>query len=124
MTIGGFREGRDADGWRLSAALWKLKREEVGDLNRGIVEEEEIPDDVVAAPRLQEDVVALQRLLSVKVPPLKRARAKKTAKAFYGFETLLGVVLVLPFRSKEKFTTNMGSGSPRSPRSARQIGGS
>jgi hypothetical protein len=86
MTINGFREGRDNDGWRLPASLWKLKREEVGDLKQGNVEEEEIPDDVVAVPRLQNDaVLTLQRLMSAEAPPLKRARGRKTAKAFYGF---------------------------------------
>jgi hypothetical protein len=31
------------------------------------------------------NVKALQRLMKAKLPPLKRARCKQTAKAFYGF---------------------------------------
>jgi hypothetical protein len=114
MTIDGFRENRDEEGWKLprkskpgrqcddnssctsATSLdedWDNWSEEgdgdvddpIGDFKAPKVEEVEVPKRVVPVPRLREDVKALLELCSADTPPWRRMRAKVTARVFYGF---------------------------------------
>jgi hypothetical protein len=51
MTIDGFRQGRDENGWRLAEALWKEERKDNEDWDRNKVDSEAIPELVSAVPR-------------------------------------------------------------------------
>jgi hypothetical protein len=86
MTIDSWREGRDSEGWRLPVPSWR----ELDKPDEDWAEDEEkpsseVPLTVEAVPRLKHDVDALLRLLKPEKPPLKRVRAKATAKVYYGF---------------------------------------
>jgi hypothetical protein len=87
MTIDSWRRGRDEEGWRLPLTAWRTVENSNNDW-MGVEEvapEEEAPVTVSAVPRLRHDVEALLKLLEPERPPLKRVRAKATAKVYYGF---------------------------------------
>jgi hypothetical protein len=87
MTIDSWRRGRDEEGWRLPLTAWQSV-DKSGDDWMGVEEvtpKEEAPVLVAAVPRLKHDVEALLKLLEPEKPPLKRVRAKATAKVYYGF---------------------------------------
>jgi hypothetical protein len=88
MTIDGFRQGRDENGWRMAEALWKEERKEDKDWDRSKVESEAILELVSALPRFQEDVRVLRGLMKADKPPLQGARG--TARAYYGFGNASG----------------------------------
>ena len=87
MTIDLWQKGRDEEGWRLPLSSWqtldKLEEDWMG--TKGVTAELDAPALVAAVPRLIHDVAALQKLLEPEKPPLKRVRAKATAKVYYGF---------------------------------------
>jgi hypothetical protein len=70
-TLDGWRRHRDKDGWKLSIKeiAWQRKR----------------PTEVKAAPRLKDDLEALQSVLSKEKPPKRRVRSSKCIEVFYGF---------------------------------------
>jgi hypothetical protein len=90
MTIDGFWRGRGDNGWRMAEALWKEENMDDKDWDRNEVESEAIPELVSAVPRFREDVRALRRLMKADKPPLKGARATKTARTYYGFGNVFG----------------------------------
>jgi hypothetical protein len=55
-------------------------------------ESDEAPLVVAAVPRFKNDVNALLDLMEAEKPPLKRVRAKATAKVHYGFGDASGCV--------------------------------
>jgi hypothetical protein len=94
LTIDGWREGRDADGWRTRGV-------EIGvhaNLGRGNGLDErglygrgaccyraDAPEYVQSMPRLKEDIEALERLTSDDLPPALAVRCRGVAAVFYGF---------------------------------------
>jgi hypothetical protein len=86
MTIDSWRKGRDAEGWRLPLPFWRSIDKPDEDWG-GVDDEEsdEAPLVVAAVPRFEHDVNALLELMEAAKPPLKRVRAKATAKVYYGF---------------------------------------
>lgn len=72
LTIDGWREGRDEEGWRLLG--WE---------NTG--ENEGAPEWVEAVPRLRGDIEALVELTCAPLPPMRQIRMGKQGRAIYGF---------------------------------------
>ena len=75
LTIDGWRPGRDSEGWRMRG----------NPIEAHGVELEAPPDEVQAAPRLERDLCALKELTTPEVPPVVQVRARRTARAYYGF---------------------------------------
>jgi hypothetical protein len=86
MTIDSWQRGRNLEGWRLPLVSWR--NFEIPDKDWVDGEEDAQEDsrtNVEAVPCLKHDVDAPLRLLAPMKPPLKRVRAKASAKAYYGF---------------------------------------
>jgi len=81
LTIDGWRKGRESSGWR--------KPYEEEKENDFIEMESEIADngpiEVNLKPRLQDDVLALTKLMKSVLPPLRRIRSDRSCNLFYGF---------------------------------------
>jgi hypothetical protein len=90
MTIDAWRPGRDHLGWRMAQSLWEGMDKAEEEWARDEVGELEIPTFVKAVPQFKDDIVALQRLMSCKEPPLKRARCSRSAKCYDGFDDASG----------------------------------
>jgi hypothetical protein len=112
MTIDSWREGRDADGWRLPIPSWSQVEKEDDDWHGAASPTpEDSPLTVKAVPRLQHDVDAFLWLLEPKKPPLKRVRAKATAKAYYGFGDASGCGFGATIQIGDKFIYQYGQWS-------------
>jgi hypothetical protein len=112
MTIDGWRDNRDSDGWKINVPdkPQELSLDDDDDsvcttdsldtLDSTITEDNEFPDPpdphtrahgpepppvVEAKPRLFADVAALLELCQQDEAPWRRVRAKKTASVLYGF---------------------------------------
>ena len=84
LTIDGWRDTRDEDGWRLSAReLIELLKE--GSHQHSTVKCDSGPNVVEAKPRLSEDMKALTSLMSSEKPLLRRVRSRKGRKVAYSF---------------------------------------
>jgi len=85
MTIDGWREGRDEEGWRLppSADATYASADTEGRSND--VTQVVIPDRVSSVPRLRSDINALLRLSQSESAPCRRIRPKFSASVLYGF---------------------------------------
>jgi hypothetical protein len=89
LTIDGWRDNRDAEGWRLkprgggySEAMAEMREALKMDVE---VSDPSAPAFVKAAPRFLSDLEALQRLTMSEAPPLRRVRCSKVGFACYGF---------------------------------------
>jgi hypothetical protein len=82
LTIDGWRQGRDEEGWRCMDREAR-EVEESGD------HPESAPGDgpilVVAKPRLVQDLEALTLLFHHERPPLRRVRSSTVVEVYYGF---------------------------------------
>ena len=91
LTIDGWRDDRDWDGWRLHCkkAAVSFRRAHDGDLERGLrtpAPPEPVSDDpkwVLPMPRLWRDARALVELTNTDEPPRQRYRASANMVAFY-----------------------------------------
>jgi hypothetical protein len=79
MTIDSRRPSWDHEGWCLAQLLWQQMQKEDEDWSR------EVPVMVKAVSRFKDGIEVLAHLIKAENPPLKQARCKRTAKAFYGF---------------------------------------
>jgi hypothetical protein len=93
MTIDGWRQNRDLEGWRLSTGDLRLRAAEAAMLGEDAMapEAEDAPSVVVAVPRLANDMRAILRLMASDTPVLRRVRCRKSTKAYYGFGDASGV---------------------------------
>ena len=84
LTIDGWRETRDEDGWRLSS---REVIEFFKNRSHQHTPQEQInaPNTVEAKPRLMEDMKALKLLMNEEKPLLRRVRSKKGRKVAYTF---------------------------------------
>jgi hypothetical protein len=90
LTIDGWREDRDDEGWRhkpassevaaMEAAM-KMTAEEVS-LTR---DDQAAPEFVAAVPRFRHDIAALIQLTRSSTPIYRRVRCSKQGHAYYGF---------------------------------------
>ena len=87
LTIDGWRENRDEEGWRLPRRKVQLPGREVLDNQDkfGCWEDSEAPETVKAVPRLVRDVAALGQLFRPELPPIRPARPRKSAHLKYAF---------------------------------------
>jgi len=94
MTLDSWRPNRDEDGWKvmrktegLADFAEALGQEEGAELNLDIADEvqDKPPDRVKPAPRLADDLHALQTFTSGASPPLRRARPKPGAAVKISF---------------------------------------
>jgi hypothetical protein len=94
LTIDGWREDRDAEGWRQKPASRGVSDELAGmeaALNMSAEEtslmgaDPEAPEFVKAVPRFRHDIEALMQLSGSKTPTFRRVRCSKTGHAYYGF---------------------------------------
>jgi hypothetical protein len=94
LTIDGWREGRDTDGWRtrgveigVHASLGRGNRlDEKSIYGKGSYSyRSDAPEFVQSVPRLKEDIEALERLTSDDLPPALAVRCRGVAAVFYGF---------------------------------------
>ena len=92
MTIDGWREGRDAEEWRVKQkSTWEAVKDEDGWIYVSHDDaENQAPVEVKAVPRLESDIEALQVLTKSREPPLRRVRCRKTTLAYYGFADASG----------------------------------
>jgi len=88
LTIVGWRQGRDDEGWKQLAPVdWKLH-----DMN------EKAPEKVCAVPRLENDIAALLTLTEAKEPPERRCEVKRLYIFIMDLEMRLQSDSVLRFR--------------------------
>ena len=103
ITIDGWRENRDEDGWRLGALL--ASRRSVDEVGGTLPAGSETPPSFVKAkPRLESDIMALLKLTFDKHPPLKRKRSGQVAEVFYGFGDASGSGFGATFQIKDTIT--------------------
>jgi hypothetical protein len=92
LTINGWRKNCDDDGWRLALSELRLRSEAAAlDEDEEGAEEESIPTEVLAMPRLKSEMQAILSLMSADKPVLRRTCCRKTSKAYYGFGDASGL---------------------------------
>lgn len=124
MSIDGWRDGRDAEGWRLKkkktgedskddtrwklATLWEDLKDEDGQTvsvdKEGNQASSEAylsgPDMVNAVPRLENDMKALKMLLDGVAPPVRLVRCTQRNEFYYGFGDASGSSFGATFENK------------------------
>jgi hypothetical protein len=102
LTIDGWRDNRDENGWRVKPKAEAAETAGDGGLAEEMAAMEEAlsmtaeevcwsnirddsPEFVRAVPRFADDLVALQRLTRYAAPPLRRVRCSRVGHAYYGF---------------------------------------
>jgi hypothetical protein len=83
LTLDGWRQGRDVEGWKLLDRESREAEEEGKE--RETSQGDNPPKQVVAKPRLQSDLEALLVLFSAVEPPKRRVRSNLMVKVYYGF---------------------------------------
>jgi hypothetical protein len=96
LTIDGWREGRDSEGWKLlgpplaNSDSWDdASHPEINFQDRS----SSAPETVLPVPRLKDDLMALSDLLSGETPPQRIIRSEAVASAGYGFGDASGTGL-------------------------------
>jgi hypothetical protein len=98
LTIDGWREDRDEDGWRqrpsskgspgdggVSDEIAAMAVHMAGDEEPPVSDDPEAPEFVSAVPRFVHDIEAMMELTRSATPTLRRVRCSKRGHAFYGF---------------------------------------
>jgi hypothetical protein len=85
MTIDGWRNTRDATGWRLPASFLRDRRATELEEEVGPSLDEEPSEVVWAVPRLKKDIHALRRLMRGDKPRVRRYQCTSSAMVTYGF---------------------------------------
>ena len=92
LTLDGWREGRDDEGWGVQQAVMeKLQEREPAASGREQSEKAGAPTMVKAVPQLQDDMDALAQLFQSETPVKRRARPSNTAIGIYGFGDASGL---------------------------------
>jgi hypothetical protein len=110
MTIDGFRQGQDTDGWRKLEAVWKEERKEDEDWSRAEVNMKEIPELVEAVPRFWDDVRALRQLKKADKPLSREQEAQNPNEPSTVLETPLAAGLELRSKLMVTYITSTGNG--------------
>jgi len=84
LTIDGWRNGRDGDGWKIIGHTEIMASEGYG-VKEDAIRSDDGPKEVETKPRLRHDIKALTALMKSHRPPLRPVRSKKICQVFYGF---------------------------------------
>ena len=86
-TLDGWRPDRDEEGWKLPG----FEFDEMSEACPPAVSYEDAPEWVRAVPRLDYDLIALERLTAFDEPPRVVVRASGVVEALYGFGDASGL---------------------------------
>jgi hypothetical protein len=102
LTLDSWRPNRDAEGWKIShppedSGFWDDKQDHWVHSGQQTLSH---PDYVSPVPRLMDDLLSLQSLMSSSSPPFRIIRSRSIAVAVYGFVDAssigFGSTLILP----------------------------
>jgi hypothetical protein len=83
LTLDGWREGRDDEGWKVLDR--QARKDQMEGRGRPVALDDKAPKEIPAKRRLLADLQALTRLFSEEEPPKRRIRSKGFFEVYYGF---------------------------------------